>query len=250
VDAITNVPWPMNEPPLTYGQGTPERTRLATAFAELEAEEANLRCYIGGEWREARGEPIPVVQPHDRKRVLGVTRNATVEDAAEAAAAAMSAAAGWRSLGLDDRCAVLLKAADLLAGPWRQRMNAATVLGQSKTAIQAESDSACELADFWRFNAYFAKRIVEEQPLANQPGVWNRTDHRPLEGFVYAITPFNFTAIAGNLPTAPALMGNTVVWKPSPTQQRAASLTMELLVEAGMPPGVINMVTPRRAGRQ
>ena len=137
---------------------------------------------------------------------------------------------------------ILLKAADLLAGPWRQRINAATMLGQSKTAFQAEIDAACELIDFWRFNVHYAKQILAEQPIANSPGIWNRTDHRPLEGFVYAITPFNFTAIAGNLPTAPALMGNTVIWKPSPTQQLAASLTMELLEEAGMPPGVINML--------
>jgi 1-pyrroline-5-carboxylate dehydrogenase len=137
---------------------------------------------------------------------------------------------------------VLLKAADLLAGPWRATLNAATMLGQSKTAIQAEIDSACELIDFWRFNVAFARQIYAEQPISS-PGVWNRTDHRPLEGFVYAITPFNFTAIAGNLPTAPALMGNTVVWKPAPTQQYAAHLLMALLEEAGLPPGVINMVT-------
>ena len=143
---------------------------------------------------------------------------------------------------MDDRCAILLKAADLLAGPWRQRINAATMLGQSKTAFQAEIDGACELIDFWRYNVHYAKQILTDQPIANSPGIWNRTDHRPLEGFVYAITPFNFTAIAGNLPTAPALMGNTVIWKPSPTQQLAASLTMELLEEAGLPPGVINML--------
>jgi 1-pyrroline-5-carboxylate dehydrogenase len=145
-------------------------------------------------------------------------------------------------MSFDDRAAVLLKAADLLAGPWRQRLNAATMLGQSKTAFQAEIDAACELIDFWRFNVHYARQILEEQPIANSPGVWNRTDHRPLEGFVYAVTPFNFTAIAGNLPTAPALMGNTVIWKPSLTQQRAASLTMDLLEEAGMPPGVINLL--------
>jgi 1-pyrroline-5-carboxylate dehydrogenase len=143
---------------------------------------------------------------------------------------------------LDDRCAIILKAADLLAGPWRQRLNAATMLGQSKTVFQAEIDAACELIDFWRFNVHFAREIMAGQPIANSPGIWNRTDYRPLEGFVYAITPFNFSAIAGNLPTAPALMGNTVIWKPSPTQQVAASLTMELLEEAGLPPGVINML--------
>ena len=170
-------------------------------------------------------------------------RNATAGDAELAVTAAKDAAPAWRAMSFDDRAAVLLKAAELLSGPWRQRLNAATMLGQSKTAYQAEIDAACELIDFWRFNVHFARQILEEQPPLNASGIWNRTDHRPLEGFVYAITPFNFTAIAGNLPTAPALMGNTVVWKPSPTQQVAAQLTMELLEEAGMPPGVINMVT-------
>ncbi len=156
--------------------------------------------------------------------------------------AALRAAHSWRELPFDERAAVLLRAADLLAGPWRDRINAATMLGQSKTCYQAEIDAACELADFWRFNVAFAKQIHGEQP-ASAPGVWNRTDYRPLEGFVYAITPFNFTAIAGNLPTAPTLMGNTVIWKPSPTQTLAAQLTMRLLEEAGMPPGVVNLLT-------
>ena len=176
-------------------------------------------------------------------------KNSTTRDAEQAIRAALAAAPAWRAMSIDDRCAILLKAADLLAGPWRQRINAATMLGQSKTAFQAEIDSACELIDFWRFNVHYAKQIYTDQPIANSPGVWNRTDHRPLEGFVYAITPFNFTAIAGNLPTAPALMGNTVIWKPAPTQQLAASLTMELLEEAGMPPGVINMLPGRRPRR-
>ena len=157
-------------------------------------------------------------------------------------AAPKEAAPGWAELSFDDRAAVFLKAADLLAGPWRQTLNAATMLGQSKTAYQAEIDAACELIDFWRFNVHFARQILAEQP-ESSPGVWNRVDHRPLEGFVYAITPFNFTAIAGNLPTAPALMGNTVVWKPAPTQQFAAHFLMRLLEAAGLPPGVINMVT-------
>ena len=169
-------------------------------------------------------------------------KNSTTKDAEAAVKAANDAAPAWRAMPFDERCAIILKAADLLAGPWRQRLNAATMLGQSKTAFQAEIDAACELIDFWRFNVHYAKQILTDQPIANSPGIWNRTDHRPLEGFVYAITPFNFTAIAGNLPTAPALMGNTVIWKPSPTQQLAASLTMELLEEAGMPPGVINML--------
>ena len=145
-------------------------------------------------------------------------------------------------MDIDARAAILLRAADLLAGPWRARINAATMLGQAKTAYQAEIDSACELADFWRFNVHFARQMLTEQPIANARGIWNRTDHRPLEGFVYAVTPFNFTAIAGNLPTAPALMGNVVVWKPSMTQQLAASLMMDLLQEAGLPDGVINML--------
>ena len=183
-----------------------------------------------------------MVQPHDHQHVLGTIRNATTKDAEAAVRAAGDAAPDWARMPFDERAAVILKAADLLAGPWRQRINAATMLGQSKTAFQAEIDAACELIDFWRFNVHYARQILAEQPIANSPGVWNRLDHRPLEGFVYAITPFNFTAIAGNLPTAPALMGNTVVWKPSPTQQLAASLTMELLEEAGMPPGVINML--------
>ncbi|WP_300643575.1 L-glutamate gamma-semialdehyde dehydrogenase [Nocardioides sp.] len=242
MDAISFPPAPTNEPNLTYAPGTPERESLRSEIARLEAEQRDLPAYVGGQWRPGGGEEIQVVQPHDHAHVLGTTRNATTADAQAAVDAALEAAPAWRDMPFDDRCAILLKAADLLAGPWRQRLNAATVLGQSKTAFQAEIDSACELIDFWRFNVHYAKQILTDQPIANSPGIWNRTDHRPLEGFVYAITPFNFTAIAGNLPTAPALMGNTVVWKPSPTQQLAASLTMELLVEAGMPPGVINMV--------
>ncbi|WP_344778891.1 L-glutamate gamma-semialdehyde dehydrogenase [Nocardioides panacisoli] len=242
MDAITFPPAPTNEPNLTYAPGTPERAALTEQLAAQEAEQRSLDAYIGGEWVAGGGEEIRVVQPHDHQHVLGVLRNSDQKDAQRAVDAAAAAAPEWRAMPFDERCAILLKAADLLAGPWRQRLNAATVLGQSKTAFQAEIDAACELIDFWRFNVHYAKQILTEQPIANSPGVWNRTDHRPLEGFVYAITPFNFTAIAGNLPTAPALMGNTVLWKPSPTQQLAASLTMELLVEAGMPPGVINML--------
>jgi 1-pyrroline-5-carboxylate dehydrogenase len=156
--------------------------------------------------------------------------------------AARAAAAGWRAMSYDDRAAIFLKAAELLAGPWRTTLAAATMLGQSKTCYQAEIDAPCELVDFWRFNVHFGRQIRAEQPMSS-PGVWNRFDHRPLEGFVLAITPFNFTAIAGNLPTAPALMGNTVLWKPAPTQQLAAHYTMRLLEAAGLPPGVINLVT-------
>ena len=242
MDATTFPPPPVNEPNLTYAPGTPERAELRAELARQQAEQRELPAHIGGRRETGGGQEIPVVAPHAHRHVLGVMRNSTQAEAKAAVEAAREAAPGWRALSADDRAAVLLKAAELLAGPWRQRLNAATMLGQSKTAFQAEIDAACELIDFWRFNVHYARQILAEQPVAHSRGVWNRTDHRPLEGFVYAITPFNFTAIAGNLPTAPALMGNTVVWKPSPTQQLAASLTMELLVEAGMPPGVINML--------
>src|SRR3954454_1487012 len=242
MDAITHTPAPVNEPNLNYAPGSPERAALEAELKHLESEQLELTATIGGRKKMGGGKAVDVVQPHDHQHVLGTLGTATQADARAAIQAAEEAAPGWRDLSLDDRASVLLKAADLLAGPWRQRINAATMLGQSKTAWQAEIDSACELIDFWRFNAHYAKQVVADQPIANSRGVWNRSDHRPLEGFVYAITPFNFTAIAGNLPTAPALMGNTVVWKPSPTQQLAAHLTMELLEEAGLPPGVINML--------
>ncbi len=242
MDGITHPPLPVNEPNLTYAPGTAERAELERELARLEGSARTLPAYVGGQWRDGGGAEVQVVQPHDHQHVLGTFRSATTSDAEAAVRAAAQAAPEWSRMPFDERCAILLKAADLLAGPWRQRLNAATMLGQSKTAQQAEIDSACELIDFWRFNVHFAAQVLAEQPLVSAPGVWNRTDHRPLEGFVYAITPFNFTAIAGNLPTAPALMGNTVIWKPSPTQQLAASLTMELLAEAGMPPGVINML--------
>ncbi|HET9761332.1 MAG TPA: L-glutamate gamma-semialdehyde dehydrogenase [Nocardioidaceae bacterium] len=242
MDAITHPPAPVNEPNRTYAPGSPERAALELELKRQEDRALDLTATIGGKKKMGGGTETQVVQPHDHGHVLGVLKNSTQADARAAIAAANEAAPGWRALSFDDRAAVLLKAADLLAGPWRQRLNAATMLGQSKTAFQAEIDSACELIDFWRFNVHFARTILADQPIANSRGIWNRTDHRPLEGFVYAITPFNFTAIAGNLPTAPALMGNTVIWKPSPTQQVAAHLTMELLEEAGLPPGVINML--------
>src|SRR5829696_3182404 len=197
---------------------------------------------IDGQQRLAGGEAINVVQPHKHRHVLGVTHNGTNADAVAAVTAAKKAAPLWREMSFEDRAAIFLKAADLLAGPWRATLNAATMLGQSKTCYQAEIDAACELIDFLRFNVYFARQLIEEQPISVS-GVWNRLDHRPLEGFVLAITPFNFTAIAGNLSTAPALMGNTVVWKPAVTQQLAAHYTMRLLEAAGLPPGVVNMVT-------
>ncbi len=242
MDAITFPPAPVNEPNLTYAPGSPEREALVAELAQLERRQHSFRAHINGRRRNGGGREIKVVQPHDHQHVLGTIKNATTKDTEAAIKAARDAALPWQRMPFDERCAIILKAADLLAGPWRQRINAATMLGQSKTAFQAEIDAACELIDFWRFNVHYAKQILTEQPIANSQGIWNRTDHRPLEGFVYAITPFNFTAIAGNLPTAPALMGNTVIWKPSPTQQLAASLTMELLEEAGMPPGVINML--------
>lgn len=243
MDAVTQVPAPLNETVLEYAPGSAERAALEVALADLGGQRRDLPHTIGGRQVMGTGKKIEVRQPHARHSVLGTLRNATLGDAEAAVDAAKAAAPGWRALSFDDRAAVLLKAADLLAGPFRATLNAATMLGQSKTAYQAEIDAACELIDFWRFNVHFAREILAQQPPANSRGVWNRTDHRPLEGFVYAITPFNFTAIAGNLPTAPALMGNTVVWKPSPTQQLAAQLTMELLEAAGLPPGVINLVT-------
>ncbi|MGG5260806.1 L-glutamate gamma-semialdehyde dehydrogenase [Phycicoccus avicenniae] len=243
MDAVTHVPAPINETVLDYAPGSPERASLEVALAELGSVRHELPHTIGGKRVMGGGKRFEVRQPHAHRKVLGVSKGATKADATAAVEAARAAAPGWRELSFDDRAGILLKAADLLAGPWRAKLNAATMLGQSKTAYQAEIDAACELIDFWRFNVHFARQIMEEQPPANSRGVWNRSDHRSLEGFVYAVTPFNFTAIAGNLPTAPALMGNTVVWKPSPTQQLAAQLTMELLEEAGMPPGVINLVT-------
>ena len=239
---IFTLPTPYNEPVLTYAPGTPERAALTAKLTDLSARHHDLTATIGGVQRPGGGDPVDVVQPHRHKAVLGTLHNATQDDARAAVAAAREAAPAWRALAFDDRAAILLKAADLLSGPWRATLNAATMLGQSKTAVQAEIDSACELIDFWRFNAEFARQILAEQPPENSHGVWNRTDHRPLDGFVYAITPFNFTAIAGNLPTAPVLMGNTVIWKPSPTQQLAAHYTLRLLEAAGLPPGVINML--------
>ncbi len=242
MDALTQPPAPANEPNLSYAPGSPEREAVEAELKRLQSRQANLTATIGGRRRMGGGAEFTVVQPHDHASVLGVAKHSTKADAEAAVRAAAKAAPAWRALPFDERAAILLRAADLLSGPWRARINAATMLGQSKSVWQAEIDSACELIDFWRFNVHYAHQILTEQPIANSPGVWNRTDHRPLEGFVYAITPFNFTAIAGNLPTAPALMGNTVIWKPSPTQQLAAHLTMQLLEEAGMPPGVINML--------
>ena len=242
MDAITSVPVPYNEPVKGYAPGSPERESLQKRVAELESERVELTQTIGGTQRMAGGDRFDVVQPHDHAHVLGTAGQATADDVAAAVAAAKNAAAGWAATSFDERAAVILRAADLLAGPWRDTINGATILGQSKSVQQAEIDAACEFIDFLRFNVHYARQIIAEQP-RSVPGEWNRMDYRPLDGFVTAITPFNFTAIAGNLPTAPALMGNTVVWKPTPSQQFAAHFTMRLFEAAGMPPGVINLVT-------
>ena len=241
MDAVTHVPAPVNEPVHEYAPNSPERTRLVTALAELDDDPIDLPHVIGGIHRMGGGERIDVVQPHRHAAKLGTFTNAEHSDATDAVDAAMAAKDEWANTPFDERAAVFLRAADLLAGPWREKLCAATMLGQSKSAYQAEIDAACELIDFWRFNVGFAREIMAQQPISSR-GVWNRTDYRPLEGFVYAITPFNFTAIAGNLPSAAALMGNTVVWKPSPTQTFAAYLTMQLMEAAGLPPGVINLL--------
>jgi len=242
MDAITNPPAPWNETVRTYAPGSVEATSLTAAIEEMAGQRHQLTMTIGGAARMARGERFEVRAPHWHEKVLGESGQATEQDVSDAVAAALAAAPAWRQLPFDDRAAVFLRAADLLSTSWRDRLNAATMLGQSKSVQQAEIDSACELADFLRFNVHFARQILEQQPKSSAQ-MWNRMDYRPLEGFVLAITPFNFTAIAGNLPSAPALMGNVVVWKPSPTQQLAAHYTMALFEAAGLPPGVINMVT-------
>jgi 1-pyrroline-5-carboxylate dehydrogenase len=241
-DAVTNVPIPGNEPVRLYAPGSPERAALENRIKELAGERAELTMTIGGQQRMGSGDRVDVVQPHNFRHVLGQLGSVTDDDVNAAIAAASQAAPGWRELSFDDRAAIFLKAADLLAGPWRATINAATILGQSKSVHQAEIDAACELIDFWRYNVYYARRLLAEQP-GSAPGSWDRLEYRPLEGFVLAITPFNFTSIAGNLPTAPALLGNVVVWKPSTTAQLAAHYIMRVLEAAGLPPGVINMVT-------
>jgi len=242
MDAVTNVPFPVNEPVRTYAPGSQERAALENRIKELAGERAELTMTVGGQQKMGSGERVDVLQPHNHQHVLGQLGTVTDDDVAEAIAAAKSAAPGWRALSYDDRAAVFLRAADLLAGPWRATVNAATMLGQSKSVHQAEIDAACELIDFWRYNVHYGRRLLAEQP-GSAAGSWNRLEYRPLEGFVLAITPFNFTSIAGNLPTAPALLGNVVVWKPSSTQQLSAHYLMRVLEAAGLPPGVINMVT-------
>ena len=242
MDAVTSPPPPTNEPVRRYEPGSAEARDLAAALDGLAAEPAELTMCIGGRRRMAGGEPFEVRAPHRHDLLLGRGAQATAADVDAAIGAALAAAPGWRELPFDERAAVFLRAADLLSTTWRDRINAATMLGQSKSVQQAEIDAACELADFLRFNVHYARQLLEQQP-SSSPLTWNRMEYRPLEGFVLAITPFNFTAISGNLPSAPALLGNVVVWKPSPTQQLAADLTMSLFEAAGLPPGVINLVT-------
>ncbi|KQX61828.1 L-glutamate gamma-semialdehyde dehydrogenase [Angustibacter sp. Root456] len=242
MDAVTAPPQPVNEAVRTYAPGSPGAAALRRELDCLASGSHDVGPVIDGRVEHVSDERLTVTQPHERHTRLLTASVTSPDQAVRAIDSAVNAAAAWREAPFDTRAAVLLKAADLLCGPWRARINAATMLGQSKSVHQAEIDAACELADFWRFNVHFARQILAEQPLASSPGTWNTLDHRPLEGFVYAVTPFNFTAIAGNLPTAPALMGNAVVWKPATTQLLAADLTLQLLTEAGLPPGVINML--------
>jgi len=233
-------PRPHNEPVLGYAPGSAERAALKAALSVITGETIEIPVVVGG--KEIRtGKLSDVVSPHDHRRVLARAHEA---DAATIQAAIRSSQEAWRDWSetrFEDRAAIFLKAADLLAGPWRARANAATMAGQSKTAYQAEIDSACELIDFWRFNVEFARRLYQEQPESG-PQVWNRMDHRPLEGFIYAITPFNFTAIGGNLPTAPAIMGNVAIWKPAHTALLSNYCIYKVLEAAGLPPGVINFL--------
>ncbi|WMN11766.1 L-glutamate gamma-semialdehyde dehydrogenase [Marivirga salinae] len=238
--AIYKVPIPKNEPVNSYAPGTPERASLQAKLKELRAQEVDVPMYIGAE--EVRtGKTLPLNPPHDHQHKLGQFHEGDGSHVEQAIKAALAAKQEWADLHWQQRASVFLKAADLIAGPYRDKINAATMLGQSKNAYQAEIDSACELADFLRFNVKYMTEIYEEQPFSPD-GVWNRMEYRPLEGFVFALTPFNFTAIAGNLPSSAALMGNTVVWKPAYSQIYAANVVMEIFKEAGVPNGVINLI--------
>jgi len=239
-NGIFNVPSPRNEPVLGYTPGSPERKALRTELDRLGGQVIEIAPRIAGR-RITTGRTAEAVMPHDHRHVLAVWHKAGAPEVQRAIDAAGAAHREWSRLPFHDRAAIFLKAADLLAGPYRMTLNAATMLGQSKTAHQAEIDAACELIDFWRFNVAFAEEIYRQQPLSS-PGVWNRLEHRALEGFVFAVTPFNFTSIGGNLPTAPAILGNTVVWKPASSALYSAHFIMEILEAAGLPPGVINMV--------
>jgi 1-pyrroline-5-carboxylate dehydrogenase len=237
---IFRPPPPRNEPVRDYAPGSPERTSLQLRLEQMKRERPEIPMVIGGE-DVTTGNLREAVMPHDKDHVLAEVHQGGAGEVEQAIEAAGEAWEDWHRLAWEERASIFLRAAELLAGPWRDTLNAATMLGQSKTAHQAEIDAACELTDFWRFNPWLMTRMYEEQPMS-APGAWNRMEYRPLEGFVFAVTPFNFTAIGGNLPTAPALLGNTVVWKPAGTAMLSAYYTMRLLQEAGLPDGVINLV--------
>ena len=239
-EAIFQVPHPVNEPVLQYAPGSSEKAALKRALAELRAKQTDAPMYIGGQ-RIVTPDLVPMRPPHDRAHVLGHYSRGNADHVHQAIEAALKAKPAWEAMPWQERAAIFLRAADLLAGPYRALMNAATMLCQSKSPYQSEIDAVCELADFWRFNAYFMQEIYKQQPLSVK-NTWNRTDWRPLEGFVFALTPFNFTSIAGNLPTAPAMLGNVAVWKPAESQIYSAALIMEILMEAGLPAGVVNLV--------
>ena len=240
MSSVTNIPSPANEPVLAYAPGSAERKALKDTLRDMAGVVEDIPVVIGGE--ERRGEATTdLTSPHRHRHVLGRVHQADRKAADDAARAAVAVQREWASWKFEDRAAIFLKAADRLAGAWRPVLNAATMLGQSKTVFQAEIDSACELIDFLRFNVHFAEKLYQEQP-ASSRGIWNRMEHRPLEGFIYAITPFNFTAIGGNLPTAPAILGNTVVWKPAATAALSNWHFFRLLRECGLPDGVINFV--------
>ena len=234
------VPHPKNEPVYSYAPGTRERALLKKAIDEARSRTEDIPMYIGGS--EVRtNNKRSLRPPHDHQHILGYYHYGDKGHVDQAIQAALAAREHWSNLSWEYRASIFLKAAELISGPYRYKINAATMLGQSKNVFQAEIDSACELIDFLRFNVYFMSEIYKEQP-ESSPGIWNRMEYRPLEGFVFAVTPFNFTAIAGNLPTSPALMGNTVVWKPAETQIYAANVIMQVLREAGLPDGVINLI--------
>ena len=239
-NAFFKVPTPLNEPVKGYAPGSPERASLLLELKRIKQLECDIPMHIGGQ--EVRtGRTLPITPPHDHQHVLGHFHEGDASHVSQAIDAALAARSAWASLPWEERAAIFLKAADLLTGPYRMRLNAATMLGQSKNAFQAEIDAACELIDFLRFNVYFMQEIYRQQP-ESAPGMWNRLEHRPLEGFVFALTPFNFTSIAGNLPMSAALMGNVVVWKPAYPQIYSAQVLMELFAEAGVPAGVINLI--------
>ena len=240
-NAIPSIPDPMNEPVRPYAPGSPERASLKAKLKEMGRKQIEISCVIGGK-SVRTGSFAQCVCPHDHQHILGKYHKAGAPQVERAVAAARKAWPEWSAMPWEQRCAIFLKAAELLAGPYRDTLNAATMLNQSKNAFQAEIDSACELIDFWRFNPWYAQQVYQQQPPKQPTGIWNYVEQRPLEGFVFAVTPFNFTSIAGNLPTSPALMGNTVVWKPASSAVYSAHFIMQLLKDAGLPDGVINMV--------